>query len=845
MADLVLFPHCDLHLALHGTPALTIRVASRNLAADNMSYTLTDVTSSCAFALFAPYNAVGTRLQQFVTIDPATGLVTPTAVGINLLQIRRGDSYILARIQVHDTILGWWFGNSSITTAKDATIAHAQPSIYALFSNDAYGADLVGDITGHRYVPLTSSSNARFVVNADGRLRGVSEGTDGILSGTFLSVTHTLPVQVVDYAKARQTLVRVRSADKDQPATKHNILFLAEGFHQGDKDKFDEIVTKIVDEIFSKARHEPYPMLGKSFNVWKAFAPAEQHAVTCGFRVNDTAVADTLSAGCPIPAPFSVSSDNTMYSVAELVARVGLPLRTETRDLANLKTAWNAQSLTNFQAAKANDEKLIAAWKAQKSLGILEARNTFFGLILGCRYADRHSQSPTVLPPTNDNPGDANLAPFIAQVYEWFTPHDVARVLSPDPRRHPPELHAFNDTNPGNSILSYIGHLQDSEAPHANVGPEWLPDVNPNPALKTFKKSRGLIAMITYEGVTGGANFNNLTILATSVAKNAALKFAYSTTATEKVMQRTPVEPIEPDIDECINTVAHEFGHSFNLGDEYESYVGDEPAASNQYDNVTSLSNINLDANFLVNRKFDPDKVKWFSLYRMILSDTLVKDSEIQGSTKIKVSIPPGNIGKWVEAKKQNVDVRLRRIKTNPEGGQLPFPVGDSDFLTDLQIESIDETNGAMVLSGDPMPAPGPVFPPGSLLFVPRRDSAHKLLFVVETKVREKLIQTNLPLNTDPDTTKVSKQADVPVDIAGFTPPCKSYKVIGVYEGAEYKTGMVYRPAGLCKMRKSSDAGEGDGEFCHVCKYLIVNRVDPGLHALLDEKYPGAKKGGG
>lgn len=118
-------------------------------------------------------------------------------------------------------------------------------------------------------------------------------------------------------------------------------------------------------------------------------------------------------------------------------------------------------------------------------------------------------------------------------------------------------------------------------------------------------------------------------------------------------------------------------------------------------------------------------------------------------------------------------------------------------------------------------------------------------MFVVEKKVLDKLKSTNLPLNRDTDTSKINKEADDPIDITDFKPPCKSYKLVGIYEGGGTYTGMVYRPSGLCKMRKSSDAGTGDGEFCHVCKYLIVNRVDPGLLAILDGKhYPGAKKGG-
>src|SRR5262249_35231656 len=96
---------------------------------------------------------------------------------------------------------------------------------------------------------------------------------------------------------------------------------------------------------------------------------------------------------------------------------------------------------------------------------------------------------------------------------------------------------------------------------------------------------------------------------------------------------------------------------------------------------------------------------------------------------------------------------------------------------------------------------------------------------------------SHLPLNKDTDTKYVNTGPDDPVDIPNFKPPCKSYKVVGLYEGAGTWTGMVYRPAGMCKMRSD------DGEFCHVCKYLIINRVDPGNHALMDKLYyPTPKK---
>ncbi len=57
MTDLVLFPGSDLHVALHGAPNLSLRVATRDLDNGKMKYNLTDVTTGCTFDLLAPYNS--------------------------------------------------------------------------------------------------------------------------------------------------------------------------------------------------------------------------------------------------------------------------------------------------------------------------------------------------------------------------------------------------------------------------------------------------------------------------------------------------------------------------------------------------------------------------------------------------------------------------------------------------------------------------------------------------------------------------------------------------------------------------------------------------------------------
>jgi IgA Peptidase M64 len=861
--DIVFFPNCDIHVALNGTPPLRIEVLARQYSKmkdpngkeikDLTSYTLEEnVTPSCSFDFFAPYNDVGKRLETFVDINPNNGSVTPKKLGTNLVQVRYGDFYIIIRIQVHEKVLGWWFGNSSITTALDKKIAHSQPSIYALFSDDSTGTELVGDITGHDYVFLSSSDPSVFTVGTQQRLQGLQEGK-ARLNGQFLNISYSLPVDVVDYGKSsilEAVAVPSQVGEKQSIENMHNILFIPEGFRDtaADKEQFNKIVTKVVHEMFTKPRHEPYGLLKDSFNVWKAFHPSKENLVTCGYRVNDREGQNILSKGFPIPYNGLVSETSEIYTIQELVKIVGLPLRKENRDLKNLKNLWESQSLKRFDPAsklwidkfdsKKINDVLISAWKLQQSVGILEARDTFFGLYLGARNGDRTSDNNpiSVLPPKSDIVSDDKLAPFIERVYEWFNTKET-RLLTPDSRRHPPNLSLI-----GNSIFKYISNLRTSENVH--IGTEWIPDEN-------FKKSVGLIVLITNDNLNGGTNIG-MKITANTLADRLIVELQPVNSTNDKIMRRISPDSIDEDIDDIIDTVTHELGHSFNLADEYETFSQDVPDWDKKSDNITALKTIKLNddynnKNVLSSyRKINPSNIKWFDLPRIRLSNTLVKNSETENG-QIKVSIDKHFIGQWIEAKKQNAEVSLRKTDIRPDGQQLPLKVEKGNPIGRLIIGVIDEPNGTILLGGPRLPSePLPIFPKGSLLFIPKRDALSNLVYVVEKKVLQNLTLTNLPLNKDTDTIKVNNEPDYPVDIPDFKPPCKSYKLVGIYEGAATYTGMLYRPSGLCKMRTQSDSSkvDGNGEFCYVCKYLIVNRVNPSLHGLLDKKhYPEAKNG--
>ncbi len=65
--------------------------------------------------------------------------------------------------------------------------------------------------------------------------------------------------------------------------------------------------------------------------------------------------------------------------------------------------------------------------------------------------------------------------------------------------------------------------------------------------------------------------------------------------------------------------------------------------------------------------------------------------------------------------------------------------------------------------------------------------------------------------------------------------PANPQDIIGIYEGGGSHDCGVFRPAGRCKMRQGDNASV---IFRHVCRYAIVDRVNPGKHGELDLLYP-------
>jgi hypothetical protein len=873
---IVLFPNCDLHMvAGQSLPLRLMRQkdhpdpAQHRYLLTTVPFTLDPTTTQCSFDWFRPYDPPGHRLDDQPTLVPGDGAattatVTKTTPGIYLFQVRVGTKYLVGRLQVHRAVASWWFGNGSISTVKDPIstvqdpIAHAQPSLYAKFSADDTGVDLVGDITGHGYVTLTSSDPTTFTVTADGRLLGLKATTDPkhlpTVNGTWPAlgagnVPSALSVTVVDFATQNHTLESVRTTNVKDFAKRHNMLFLAEGFRQEDKGIFDHMVQQAADEMFTKPRHQPYALLEKSFNVFKIFTPSVENTLTCGFAIKDAASVNVLE-GTPMPIEGVVGAPGT-YAMIDIMGLVGLPRRNEPTDPDAIRTQWRNQGLPgpdknlDLQLDRV-DDTLIREWRVHRADGILNARDTFFGLHTGSRLGDRNSeislnaqgQLQAVLRPATDVPGSPDTRAFVRRLYEFYV-LQVARPIAVhlDRRRHPPELYsAQGDTNPNSTIARYLSGLTFPTADGVlTIGPEWAANDG------VFQRSRGLVAMLCLDDHALAQNVNNKSLFAVSGGLKPTVDFVKK---ADKLF-RDPPSRVKTDADEIISSVAHELAHSFNLDDEYELAGGPGfsvilPDTADLFgDNVTHF-------NFIHSRTpktpddIDPDLVKWLKIPLTFMSSRLTADTQVVAGG-LRVPIDPNDVGQWMRARKSfpGLQPGLRAITyTKPPVIQLPQT---GVQLTPLTIVDIDRA-GAVIVSGPGIPPANPI-PAGSLLWFAQSDKVGGTpLLAAEPPVMQFLRDTRRPLNKDTKTDLRNDNKDEPLSIKGFDEPCDSFRVIGVYEGAEHFAAHFYRPAGGCKMRDLHDKDDRGGQFCYVCKWLIVNRVDPGMHALLTDKfYPNSK----
>lgn len=912
-SHIIIDPSCDIHLVLdsdfkdassQALNDLQFKLFEANfLSSTNLPrYAISPITlnstsiGTTVFFDFFPLN------QSVVTINN-TGVLHPVAAGDVLMHVRVRDGsvyhYNIVRIRVHEKMNGWWFGNDSLSVFKDTNLAHSKVSIYALFDGNTNGTGGgIGDISGHGYVALSlpSPDPGFFQINTTyrGRIQGLNVGTTN-LKGTLALPKHSfatalrseveLSINVVDFKGNNlnpnassnpgdiiPSLHRVDINTTKDRVNQFNILFLSEGFEGGEETKFNIAVAEVKRKLFEEERHAPYNLLEDSFNIWRSFTPSLQKGITSCHDID--------SDGYPIPDNSQSSSSNTnAYTLYQLIRLVGLPSPGDAnQSISALKSRWNTAGsgarLQGYVNANAEDD-IVELWKETLSVGIAQTRNNFYGWSQGVRWGDRPSREEVIADevgtPASAGNSDPTYQKFAKRVYEWYKLPAPTRSLRFDPRRFALEL---SSRGAKRFIINRVGRLSDQRAPASTdnhwVGRYWHPGFEINPtATNKQMPSKGLICLLINHEHSGGTKNSFFVLVSVSLKSKLTIN---SENSVRNIRPLIMNPNISVDHTRITNTLAHEFGHAFNLDDEYEEREGAPPLGNSSVkgDNVAKLSEIHDGATEVKNTAaapapIDPDKVKWLKLHRIICSDEIIEPSTISG-TNITVKLASGRMIYWKnlhQAAQQNSSsarVFLRNQKayleyrtstssfrSNRSGDQLPLEATD---LFDLFIDSIpNDGSNTIVLRGAPSAAHP--FPSGSVMYAPKlitltEGSTPVPALLVETKPIQFMRTSKLPLSNNQKNDRdfcapSSKENDNPVSIPDFNPPCEAYKLIGVYEGGGTYVCEVYRPAGACKMRKSKSDIDSSS-FDYVCKYLIVNRVNPQKLEELERYYPVNKK---
>ncbi len=70
--------------------------------------------------------------------------------------------------------------------------------------------------------------------------------------------------------------------------------------------------------------------------------------------------------------------------------------------------------------------------------------------------------------------------------------------------------------------------------------------------------------------------------------------------------------------------------------------------------------------------------------------------------------------------------------------------------------------------------------------------------------------------------------ANIPASLADMT------RIVGLYAGGALSSCGIFHPTGQCMMRQDHEA---HAEFCAVCRYIMVDMINPALHPDIDAFY--------
>ncbi|MBN1274416.1 MAG: hypothetical protein JXB26_19310 [Candidatus Aminicenantes bacterium] len=616
-----------------------------------------------------------------------------------------------------------------------------------------------------------------------------------------------------------------------------NILFVPDGFDENDEDHFNKLVDKYVSDLSNGKITSPFNILAGSINYWKVFIPSREkganHRCEIYFKQKDNEMVGRQMFDAEKPDDM----DTSKWYFTHLYYYIGFPVKWhKNRNYSQLKDEWKATTTLSDAQVDAITNDAIDNWKRTGERRLPEERDT----ILGIRINDSTSSS-------KDDRYDS------VHFYE-------KRM---DREKFDEFLFTLQDDQ-GNAIGDkFIKQM-------ANRGKDWDNIAFLSAALNGRENNfQGGFFLITntrdwFYKIDG--QFNN--IKASLIFPNDKEELTLSAKAT----------------------ITHELGHSFALEDEY----GEDPpneAYSNKFIDHQDVSGweyakytgaafsmdwsgnvqarkdlLSPNPNIPNTGMIDAEKIKW--RYHRIQKCGMVVSNPVKAGNQYTITLKNKNQAEQFAAndavflRKRNddspiavvtrqppaaqpnitsdtitrtVSQELEVVSVNPGAHQVVVKTADGSNL-DANLMNIIPNVEVMILY-NPVRAPDDVY-----------SAAYKFAELIPKKILDHLKANPFPLNARKDNAGKYKEIidGEPVQNSflpsSLVPCCSSRKkeIVGLYSCGNQYHGHIYHPTGHCFMRSQLHGGSLD-EFCAVCRYTLVDMIDPYKHGKVDELYENRK----
>ncbi len=722
-------------------------------------------------------------------------------------------------------------GNNVFELARVEKKAQYRASIYAAFNDGT-----VGDLTNNHGVTWERGPGvdpADITFDPDGRFEVTASAVE-----KTLPIKARLPLRLTgpgvaeatgnlevrpSWVNANPIAERLAGSPTNLPATDiPNVLFVAEGFKS--RAEFRQVAVSIHNRLRRETKTTPWNHLfTNSMNAWMIY---EESRETAASVLYESVVFENLPLDNGTPAdvafPFgelldlvtTKLNDQAGLTLAQLVLFAGLPSPAEANISRNQKLdEWRQLVDQNFGNGNLGfSDAEFNFWRRLSARRLVDERDTAWGLRCG--------EKPKIAPLVQSN--------MIALNHE-------ARL-----RRSNLDLF-FSRVRADNATGELIGERF------------WGRDRSGK-----FGKDYGLVVFLVGGLRSTGSRFSEqhfpdsvntgigVAVVDDRISLNALIPnfdqtfpfFLWESDAPATRLVEFPV-PREISIG-AFATVAHELCHSFNLEDEYARLGRGE--LSNRV-KVNKILNLQRRDEALEGNQLSGDRVKW--RWPRIKKAGVLQSAPTVGPT-ITANLRAG------EANQFDVNEIVRFRQRNI----LQTALADLSS-PDLKVLSKDPANNIVTLEPQiATPVDWTAFGPTSLLYVPVkastdvRDNPTNDVYaeVLSPLIRHRINQTHNPQTREPCEEDVEDLQD-PVNLPDLERPDNRRHVVGLYSGGvEFSCG-IFHPTGECIMRKEtfqiSETVDGvirsrerhTYQFCHVCRYSLVDQIDPKQHDPIDRDY--------